>query len=126
MSMAKYLAKLMQSKSSQNIDRLNQQMLPFDEMEAKAFDLAGLIDKPVNSLKGSVGHTLGAAGLVESVMNIEGLLNSMVVPTVGFELLGVSKPLRVSSQLNKLETRTCLKTGSGFGGCKAAILFQKD
>lgn len=96
-----------------------------DEMEAKAFDHAGLIDKPVNSLKGSFGHTLGAAGLVESVMNMEGLLKNEVLSTVGFENLGVSKSVVVSSQLKKMDTKVCLKTGSGFGGCNAAIVFQK-
>lgn len=96
-----------------------------DEMEAKAFDHAGLIDKPVNSLKGSFGHTLGAAGIVESVMNIEGMLQNEVLPTVGFEKMGVSKPLNVSSKIKKLESKICLKTGSGFGGCNAAIIFQK-
>jgi 3-oxoacyl-[acyl-carrier-protein] synthase-1 len=97
-----------------------------DEMEAKAFDHAGLSGKPVNSLKGSFGHTLGAAGLVESIMNIEGLINNEVLPTVGFENLGVSIPLIVSSKLKKLNAGICLKTSSGFGGCNAAIVFQKE
>ncbi len=96
-----------------------------DEMEAKAFELAGLSSKPVNSLKGSIGHTLGAAGLVESALNIEGLLRNEVLPTVGFETLGVSKSIAVSARLRKTETKVCLKTGSGFGGCNAAIVFEK-
>ncbi len=96
-----------------------------DEMEAKAFELAGLLSKPVNSLKGSIGHTLGAAGLVESALNIEGLLHNEILPTVGFETLGVSKSIGVSAHLKKTETNVCLKTGSGFGGCNAAIIFEK-
>ncbi|HTL09031.1 MAG TPA: beta-ketoacyl synthase N-terminal-like domain-containing protein, partial [Chitinophagaceae bacterium] len=44
-----------------------------DEMEAKAFSLAGLSAVPLNSLKGYYGHTLGAAGLVESVIALQTL-----------------------------------------------------
>ena len=44
---------------------------PFnDEMEAKAFALAGLNHVPMNSFKGYWGHTLGAAGVVESVASV--------------------------------------------------------
>ena len=40
---------------------------PFnDEMEAKAFERAGLLNSPVHSFKGYTGHTLGAAGVLES------------------------------------------------------------
>ena len=42
-----------------------------DEMEAKAITLAGLQSFPVNSLKGYYGHTLGAAGLIESIISIQ-------------------------------------------------------
>ncbi|MBK7572671.1 MAG: hypothetical protein IPI10_13985 [Bacteroidetes bacterium] len=44
-----------------------------DEMEAKAFSLSGLSGVPVNSLKSYFGHTLGAAGLVESIVCIHSM-----------------------------------------------------
>ena len=37
-----------------------------DQMEAVALDRAGLADIPVNSYKGIFGHTLGAAGILET------------------------------------------------------------
>lgn len=37
-----------------------------DAMEAQAFTRSGVLAKPVFSVKGALGHTLGAAGLVES------------------------------------------------------------
>jgi 3-oxoacyl-[acyl-carrier-protein] synthase-1 len=95
-----------------------------DEMEAKAITLAGLQSVSVNSLKGYYGHTLGAAGLLESVIAIQSMKTNTILPTLGFEKLGVSKPIQVS---HKLETKTisnCLKTASGFGGCNAAIIFS--
>ncbi len=96
-----------------------------DEMEAKAFNGAGLKDTPLNSLKGSFGHTLGAAGVVESVMSIHALLNNELLPTTGFESLGVSLPINISNRLKFKSLTTCLKTASGFGGCNAAMIMQK-
>jgi len=96
-----------------------------DEMEAKAIDLAGMDAVPVNSLKGYYGHTLGAAGLVESIITIASMKEGIVLPTLGFREHGVSKPIHVNSSLLHKDLRYCLKTASGFGGCNAAVLFSK-
>lgn len=95
-----------------------------DEMEAKAFHLSGLQDVPVNSLKGNYGHTLGAAGLIETVAGIYAMKNGVVLPTAGFVSSGISHPLMVSSVLEKRPIRHFLKTTSGFGGCNAAMVFS--
>ena len=97
-----------------------------DEMEAKAFSLAGLERVPVNSLKGYYGHTLGAAGLIESIISVESLAENIVIPTKGFERLGVSKDINVCSSLESRTMQYLLKTASGFGGCNAAMVFGKN
>jgi 3-oxoacyl-[acyl-carrier-protein] synthase-1 len=97
-----------------------------DEMEAKAIDLAGLADVPVNSFKGYWGHTLGAAGLIESVAAISSLRNNRLYTSIGYDSLGVPTPLKVIVENRTAEVNSCLKTASGFGGCNAAILYQKD
>ncbi|MCC6461097.1 MAG: beta-ketoacyl synthase, partial [Saprospiraceae bacterium] len=97
-----------------------------DEMEAKAFDLAGLSQTPLNSLKGYFGHTLGAAGLIESVVSVQSLRDNTVLPTRGYEQPGVSRPVEVCHQLLEGPLQRCLKTASGFGGCNAAVLFEKN
>ena len=96
-----------------------------DEMEAKAINLAGLQNVPMNSLKGYYGHTLGAAGLIEAVASIHAMKNNLVLPTPGFKRSGVSLPVNVSDTLKEAVTRNCLKTASGFGGCNAAVIFNK-
>ena len=96
-----------------------------DEMEAKAIDLAGMDSVPVNSLKGYYGHTLGAAGLVESIISIASMKEDIVLPTLGFREHGVAKPILVNSSLLRKPLKHCLKTASGFGGCNAAVLFSK-
>jgi 3-oxoacyl-[acyl-carrier-protein] synthase-1 len=96
-----------------------------DEMEAKAITLSGLNETPANSLKGYYGHTLGAAGLIESIISIASLKENMIIPTLGFETMGVTNPINVCTTLTEMPLNTCLKTASGFGGCNAAVVFSK-
>ena len=96
-----------------------------DEMEAKAINLAGMQNIPVNSLKGYYGHTLGASGLIEAVIAIHSLKQNTIIPTKGFSALGVTQPINVAAQLIETTLTNCLKTASGFGGCNAAIILIK-
>ncbi|CAN5436738.1 beta-ketoacyl synthase N-terminal-like domain-containing protein [soil metagenome] len=97
-----------------------------DEMESKAFNHAGMEKIPLHSLKGYFGHTLGSAGVVESVMCVQSLLNDEIVASKGFQNLGVSQTLNINQELIKGPIRLCLKTASGFGGCNAAIVLEKE
>ncbi len=97
-----------------------------DEMEAKAITLAGMESIPVNSLKGYYGHTLGAAGIIESVVSIHSLKQGLVLPSKGFNKPGVTKPVNICSTLQTGSFNNCLKTASGFGGCNAALVFSKQ
>jgi 3-oxoacyl-[acyl-carrier-protein] synthase-1 len=97
-----------------------------DEMEAKAFSLAGMEAVPLNSLKGYYGHTLGAAGIVESVIAIHSLQQNKMISTRGFQQSGVSKPITVCAATMDINSGHCLKTASGFGGCNAALVFSKS
>ena len=94
-----------------------------DEMETKAFEHAGLLNSPVHSFKWYTGHTLGAAGVLESVMTLEALRHQTLIPSAGFEHLGVPKPLNVTRSLLPATIDYALKTASGFGGCNAAIVW---
>jgi 3-oxoacyl-[acyl-carrier-protein] synthase-1 len=95
-----------------------------DEMESKAITLAELQNAPVNSLKGYFGHTLGAAGIIESAIVLESIRTSTVLPTIGFEELGVPMPINVIDKTLPLSITSCLKTASGFGGCNAAVVWK--
>ncbi|HVW16434.1 MAG TPA: beta-ketoacyl synthase N-terminal-like domain-containing protein [Mucilaginibacter sp.] len=96
-----------------------------DEMEANAISLSGLENGPLNSLKANYGHTLGAAGLIESIISVQSLKEGLVLPTMGFEEKGTTKPVNICSSLLQMEAKNFLKTASGFGGCNAAIVFGK-
>jgi 3-oxoacyl-[acyl-carrier-protein] synthase-1 len=96
-----------------------------DEMEAKAFFVAGLEGVPLNSLKGYYGHTLGAAGVLESAISVRALLNNDLIGTAGFQTRGVSMPVKVAAKTQPYPLKRILKTASGFGGGNAAVVFEK-
>ncbi len=97
-----------------------------DEMEAKALNLNGLHHAPVNSLKGYFGHTLGAAGILESVASICSLKENLILPSMGFKRSGVTVPVNICTSLLETPLRNLLKTASGFGGCNAAVAYSKN
>ena len=97
-----------------------------DEMESIAIERAGLIDKPVNSLKGYYGHTMGAAGVMEVILSMRAVEDHTILGTKGFDSLGVSKNVKVSSEHRSTDKNSFIKLLSGFGGCNAAMLFTRS
>ncbi|WP_405206172.1 beta-ketoacyl synthase N-terminal-like domain-containing protein [Aquimarina sp. LLG6339-5] len=97
-----------------------------DEMEAIAFNRAGLQKTPLNSLKGYYGHTLGASALIESIIAKHCLINNELFASLGYEELGVSQPINVLAKNKKKELNKVLKTASGFGGCNVALIIEKE
>lgn len=92
-----------------------------DEMEAIAINRAGLADVPVSAVKNVLGHTLGAAGLVETALAVEATRQGIVLPTHGFARQGTSVAVNVSAQPVKLQKPMFFKILSGFGGTNAGI-----
>lgn len=96
-----------------------------DEMEAIAISRAGLEAIPVNSLKGYIGHTLGAAGVIETVACAHSLSTGKLIKCLGYDSTGVSKNIRIITEAQPTGANMCLKTASGFGGCNATLLLKK-
>jgi 3-oxoacyl-[acyl-carrier-protein] synthase I len=96
-----------------------------DEMEAKAITLSRMNGVPVNSFKGYWGHTLGASGIMESAALIRSMKSNCLFRSAGFETPGVTETINVITETTYKPVNTCLKTASGFGGCNAALVFQK-
>lgn len=96
-----------------------------DEMESIAIDRMALNETPIHSLKAYFGHTLGAAGLLELIMVMESLKNNQRIVSKGFEKLGVSKELNITTKKEAKRMKIALKTASGFGGVNTALLIEK-
>ncbi len=95
-----------------------------DEMESKALSLAGLQEKPIHSLKAYLGHTLGAAGLIESVIVIRNLIDQTILKSLAYEEHGVPMPLNIIKETKQWPMKNVIKTASGFGGANAAVIFS--
>lgn len=94
-----------------------------DQMEAVALHRAGLSDVPVLALKGYYGHTLGATGVLETILSMYCVDDKETVPAVGYSEQGVSYPLNISASPIPIAGDDFLKIISGFGGCNAALYF---
>lgn len=95
-----------------------------DEMESIALTRAGLTKVPVNALKGYLGHTLGAAGILESIITMRSLREGLLLPTKGFNVSGVTYPIDIVKEPRHTDKSYALKMLSGFGGCNAVMLFS--
>lgn len=96
-----------------------------DEMESIALHRAGLDTVPVNGFKGYYGHTLGAAGLIETILSMHAVDKGIIPATKGFEEPGTSYRLDISNQTRKSSKKTFIKILSGFGGTNAGIAYRK-
>ena len=96
-----------------------------DEMESVAIDRIGLNNTPTNSFKGYFGHTLGAAGVLETIISKYSILDNTVIKTLGYETLGVSRKINVAAENADTDKSYFVKLISGFGGVNAAALFKK-
>ena len=80
---------------------------------------------PVNSIKPSLGHTMGAAAVLEAIMCLLASRHGLIPPTLHLEepapgcdldyVRGSARPARV---------RVSLSTSLGFGGCNAALVLE--
>ena len=96
-----------------------------DQMESVAIERAGLNTVPVNSLKGYFGHTLGAAGILETIITMAALDDHTIIGTKGFEERGVSGKILLSSENQTTDKNRFVKMISGFGGGNAAIMARR-
>lgn len=97
-----------------------------DQMESVAIQRAELSKVPVNALKGYFGHTLGAAGVLETILSMKAVDDHNIIGTKGFEELGVSGKINISSENRPTDKKAFVKMLSGFGGCNATILAEKE
>ncbi len=96
-----------------------------DEMESLAFKTAGLQDALVYSIKGNIGHTLGAAGIIETICLAHSIQADRLIPSIGFKEIGTSVPLNITTSAETKALSIGLKTASGFGGGNSALILKQ-
>jgi 3-oxoacyl-[acyl-carrier-protein] synthase II len=78
---------------------------------------------PVNSIKGALGHTMGAAAALEAIVCLLAGYRGQVPATLGLEERDPACDLDcVQGVARSLRPRVSLSTSLGFGGCNAALV----
>jgi len=97
-----------------------------DAMEMRAFRAVFKNSiRPVYSLKGGIGHTMGAAGLVEMIIALQALRKTLVPPTVNMREPDDDARGWVSSGPQPIARGTmALVTNAGFSGVNTALVIK--
>jgi 3-oxoacyl-[acyl-carrier-protein] synthase II len=97
-----------------------------DLMELNAFgQVFGDRRVPMYSIKGAIGHTLGAAGGLEIILGLKALSAGIIPPTVGFSSPEKGAEDQVSPGPQAVSGDYLLTTNSGFGGVNAALVLGR-
>jgi len=96
-----------------------------DSMEMKAYN-AVFADRmvPIYSIKGALGHTMGAAGLIETVIALEVLKKRIIPSTVGLTDIDPEAAGWVSCEKRSLDKQVVLINNAGFGGVNASLVIK--
>lgn len=97
-----------------------------DQMESVAIGRAGLSDLPANAYKSFWGHTMGAAGILETIISMKAIDDDTILGTRGFSELGVSGEMNICAENRPTDKKGFIKMLSGFGGCNATIWAAKS
>jgi 3-oxoacyl-(acyl-carrier-protein) synthase len=80
---------------------------------------------PVNSIKGSLGHTMGAAAVLEAVMCLLASRHGLIPPTLNLDEPDPECRLdHVCGAARASRPRISLSTSLGFGGCNGALVLE--
>lgn len=96
-----------------------------DLMELTAFhSLLGSRKLPVYGIKGAIGHTLGAAGGIETAVTLKSLATRLAPPTVGCGDPESDGAKWLADRPQPLVEPWAITTNSGFGGINAALVLE--
>jgi 3-oxoacyl-(acyl-carrier-protein) synthase len=101
--------------------------LPNDRAEALALRrIWGSSTPPISSTKSMTGHTLGAAGALESVACIKALGSGLLPPTVNLEDPDPDCAAdHVALTARPVECAVAMTNSFGFGGHNASLVFRR-
>ena len=97
-----------------------------DQMELTAFrSIFGEHPVPMNSIKGAIGHTLGAAGGIEVALGLKCLEEQVMPATVGLLEPEEAGEGFLHRTAQPIAGEYLLSTNSGFGGVNAALILKR-
>lgn len=80
---------------------------------------------PISSNKSMIGHTWGAAGIVETVFSVKTILEGVIPPTINLEIPDSECDLDYVPNIARQKTvNIVLKNSFGFGGINASLVLK--
>jgi 3-oxoacyl-[acyl-carrier-protein] synthase II len=96
-----------------------------DAMELKAFkQVFKDSPKPLYSIKGGVGHTLGCAGLAETLVALKALDENLIPATVGLEDIDPEAIGWADTESRSIKGNIAIVNNCGFGGINAVLVLK--
>jgi len=81
---------------------------------------------PMSSIKGQIGHCLGAAGGIEAVTCLMAMRDGIIPPTINYTTPDENCDLDyVPNEARKAELNVVMSNSFGFGGTNGVIIFKK-
>ncbi len=96
-----------------------------DSMEMKAYNSVFMNQPvPLYSIKGALGHTMGAAGLIETAIALKVLKEKIIPATVGLKEVDPEAKGWAALENRALEKNVILLNNAGFGGVNASLVLR--
>ncbi len=81
---------------------------------------------PVSSIKGQIGHCLGAAGAIEAVVSIMAMRDSKLPPTINYTTPDENCDLDyIPNTARDAQVDVVMSNSFGFGGTNGVVIFKK-
>lgn len=80
---------------------------------------------PVTSTKGSLGHTLGGAGAIESAILARSIAEGTIPPTANYETPDPACDIPIVAETRETTLEVAVTTSAGFGGTNGALVFER-
>ena len=97
-----------------------------DQMEAATCRaLFGAQQRPVMAIKGSIGHTMGAAAALDAIAAVRALQAKELWPVVGHQAADPAFGLDVVTQVRPHDGPVALVATAGFGGINGALVLER-
>jgi 3-oxoacyl-[acyl-carrier-protein] synthase II len=81
---------------------------------------------PVSSIKGQIGHCLGAAGAIEAVVSLMAMRDGILPPTINYETADENCDLDyITTGAREATIDIVMSNSFGFGGTNGVVIFKK-
>lgn len=80
---------------------------------------------PISSTKSMLGHTIGAAGVIEAIVTVKSMCSDIITPTINYEQDEELDLDYTPNQARNMKVFTAISNSFGFGGHNATLVFKK-